>query len=360
MPLTPGVYAPFFSAPTKARPDFAFGSLAGAYVLMLFLSGDAEADAQAERLVQAQRRRFDDQNLMIFTVIRDAEAFARAEEIRPGLRQFHDVEGKIARLFQLEDGQGGTVGHWILLDPMMRVLHRVRLQNGEAMFRVIDRLPPAEAHSGTAMHAPVLIVPRVFEPDLCRRLMDLYDADGGGVSGVMREVNGRTVPVVDNFKRRRDAIVADEELKAVIRSRLSTRLIPVIKRAFMFEATHIERYIVACYSAEEGGYFRAHRDNTTQGTAHRQFACSINLNAEEFEGGDLRFPEFGRQTYRPPTGGAVIFSCALLHEATPVTRGRRYAYLPFFYDAKHAEIRRRNQHLIGQEPEVRQSVSASA
>ena len=64
----------------------------------------------------------------------------------------------------------------------------------------------------------------------------------------------------------------------------------------------------------------------------RKFACSINLNAEEFEGGDLRFPEFGSRTYRPPTGGAVIFSCSLLHEATPVTRGRRYAFLPFFYD----------------------------
>jgi predicted 2-oxoglutarate/Fe(II)-dependent dioxygenase YbiX len=69
------------------------------------------------------------------------------------------------------------------------------------------------------------------------------------------------------------------------------------------------------------------------------FACSINLNAEEFEGGDLRFPEFGSRTYRPPTGGAVIFSCTLLHEATPVTKGTRYAFLPFFYDDAAAKIR---------------------
>lgn len=114
----------------------------------------------------------------------------------------------------------------------------------------------------------------------------------------------------------------------------------------MFEVTHVERYIVACYDAEDGGYFKAHRDNTTRATAHRQFACSINLNAEEFEGGDLRFPEFGPQTYRPPTGGAVIFSCALLHEATPVTRGRRYAYLPFFYDTAHAKIRAENARFL--------------
>ena len=117
-------------------------------------------------------------------------------------------------------------------------------------------------------------------------------------------------------------------------------------KAFRFEVTRIERYIVACYDAEDGGYFRPHRDNLTSGTAHRQFACSINLNAEEFEGGDLRFPEYGARTYRPPTGGAVVFSCSLLHEATPVTRGTRYAFLPFLYDEAGEKIRRQNLHLI--------------
>ena len=82
--------------------------------------------------------------------------------------------------------------------------------------------------------------------------------------------------------------------------------------------------------------FHAHRDSTTQGTAHRRFACSINLNAD-FEGGDLRFAEYGPATYRPPVGGAVVFSCALLHEATKITAGRRYAFLPFFYDEAGAQ-----------------------
>ena len=133
-----------------------------------------------------------------------------------------------------------------------------------------------------------------------------------------------------------------------LRARIETRLLRQIHRAFQFNATRIERYIVACYDAddENGGYFRPHRDNTTSGTAHRKFACSINLNAEEFEGGDLRFPEFGPKTYRPPTGGAVVFSCSLLHEATPVTRGRRYAFLPFFFDEAGEVIRQKNLHTL--------------
>ena len=90
-------------------------------------------------------------------------------------------------------------------------------------------------------------------------------------------------------------------------------------------------------SADDGGVFHPHRDNTTHGTAHRKFACSLNLN-DAFDGGDLRFAEFGPAIYRPPPGGAVVFSCGLMHEALKVTRGRRYAFLPFFYDAAGAEV----------------------
>ena len=108
----------------------------------------------------------------------------------------------------------------------------------------------------------------------------------------------------------------------------------------------MERYIVACYAAERGGHFRAHRDNTTKGTAHRRFAVTINLNADAFQGGELRFPEFGARAYRAPTGGAVVFSCSLLHEVLPVTAGRRFAFLPFLYDEAAARVRLENNRYL--------------
>lgn len=58
---------------------------------------------------------------------------------------------------------------------------------------------------------------------------------------------------------------------------------------------------------------------------------SINLNTEEFEGGELRFPEFGDQRYRPESGTAIVFSSTLLHEAMHVTRGTRYVLLAFLF-----------------------------
>jgi predicted 2-oxoglutarate/Fe(II)-dependent dioxygenase YbiX len=42
-----------------------------------------------------------------------------------------------------------------------------------------------------------------------------------------------------------------------------------------------------------------------------------------------------------------VFSCSLLHEALPVTRGRRYAFLPFLYDEAAARIRQATQQYVG-------------
>ena len=118
---------------------------------------------------------------------------------------------------------------------------------------------------------------------------DTLDLIASRMPGHIRNLGGG---VLDNMKRRRDVNIAEDDFKREIVQRLERSLLPMITRTLQFRATRIERYLVACYDADEGGWFQAHRDNETLGTAHRRFACSINLNAEEFEGGDLRFPEF--------------------------------------------------------------------
>jgi predicted 2-oxoglutarate/Fe(II)-dependent dioxygenase YbiX len=112
---------------------------------------------------------------------------------------------------------------------------------------------------------------------------------------------------------------------------LRTRLFPEIRKAFQYNITRRERYRIGCYEGERGGEAHGHRDNTAPIVAHRRFACSINLNSEEFEGGGLRYPEYGDQQYRPATGEAIVFSSSILHEALHVTAGRRYVLLAFLY-----------------------------
>ena len=48
-------------------------------------------------------------------------------------------------------------------------------------------------------------------------------------------------------------------------------------------------------------------------------------------------PEYGPDLYAPETGGAIVFSCTNLHEATPVTAGTRYALLTFLFGATEAQ-----------------------
>ena len=143
------------------------------------------------------------------------------------------------------------------------------------------------------------------------------------------------------LKRRRDLLIVDPELRRTMREQIVRRLVPPIERFFGFQATRMDRCLVSCYDGATGGYFFRHRDNLNAGAEHRRFAVSINLN-KDYEGCDLVFPEFGRRSYRPPTGGAIVFSCGALHEVTPITRGKRYAFVPFLYGEAEAALRQRN------------------
>ncbi len=329
MPLSLGEPAPFFTAPTPSNPQFAFDSAAGRYVLLLFLPLGAGPKLAALQALAAHQRLFDDAKASAFVILRDPEAARGMRDMR-GLRWMIDVNGQISERY-------GPEPHWLLLDPALCAMVTAPIDAPERLFQLIADLPPPQAHAGVPITAPVLTAPRIFEPELCQALIARHAADGGTFTGVMRDAGDRTQLVMDDLKKRRDLLIDDPDLVAAVQARLERRLYPLIKLALGFTVTRIERFLVSCYDADDGGVFHPHRDNTTQATAYRKFAGSLNLN-DDFEGGDLRFAEFGPATYRPPVGGAVVFSCALMHEALRVTRGRRYAFLPFFYDEDGAGV----------------------
>jgi predicted 2-oxoglutarate/Fe(II)-dependent dioxygenase YbiX len=348
VPLASGDHAPWFrAAALSGSPAYQFDTVAGRHVLLLFIgSAKHEAMRHALAVVARERALFDDETACFFGVTvdpQDAEAGRIVQQL-PGVRFFLDFDRKVSALYGAIDGERYRP-HWLLLDPGLRIVGRFAVDQGEQAITALRERIAGAAESGWA---PVLVVPDVFEPQMCATLIGLYEEQGGEPSGFMREVEGKTVLQVDPaHKQRRDAGIEDEALRRALVARLRRRLSPAVERAFQFRPTRIERYIVACYEAG-AGYFRPHRDNTTAGTAHRKFAVTINLNAGDYDGGDLRFPEYGSRTYRAPTGGAVVFSCSLLHEATPVTRGRRFAFLPFLYDEEGARLREANNPHLGE------------
>ncbi len=195
--------------------------------------------------------------------------------------------------------------------------------------RVLDALPEEEPRE-IGSHPPVLLVPGVFAPELCRRLIRSYEEAERPLAPVVSGQRGQMANVPNpDLKVRRDHFVSEPALTGEIQALFGKRVIPEMMKAFDYKATRFEHMRIGCYDARDSGYFRPHRDNVDP-AGGRRFAMSLNLNAGDYEGGHLRFPEYGAQLYLPATGDALIFSSLLVHEAMPVTAGRRFVLVTFF------------------------------
>ena len=353
VPPAYGEMGRLFTGALDIKPTFSISGIGGRWIVLQFLAGlEHDLLRNAHQTILDSAPLFDDIDACYFGIVTHEKAFSSGPlSVLPGRRYFQDFDEAITSLYGVKVS-GGYMPMTILLDRSLRVVAAEPIRRTPEVLDLMRRCIEEDRPNLHQHTAPVLTVPRIFEPEFCKQLISYYEQDGGGPSGFMRQVGGRTVAVHDpRFKRRRDAAIQDEFLRGQAVARIRRRLLPAIERAFSWRGTRIERYIVACYSADDRGFFNAHRDNTTLATAHRKFAVSINLNAEDFEGGELRFPEFGPRTYKPPTGGATVFGCGLLHEATPVTRGVRYAFLPFLYDDEGAKIREANLHALMPDPQ---------
>ena len=311
--------------------------------------------------ILANQRYFDDARFTFFGLSLDSRGDeGRIHKSMPGIRFVLDANWAMSRLYgsvprDAEPNNAPVSARrvWIVLDPTLRVLLSVPFapdgSDADTLFDYLEQLPPPERFAGLELQAPILFLPNIFEQEFCRHLVGLYEAHGGVESGVWDVVDGKTVTVQDHTrKRRKDYAIQDNpELIRRIQALVVRRIFPEILKVYSFKATRIERYIISCYSAEDQGHFRAHRDITTLATSHRRFAVSINLNSE-FEGGEIGFPEYGPRAYKPPPGGAVVFPCALLHAVSVVTSGCRYALLPFLYDEEAAKICEANRKILAE------------
>ena len=258
-------------------------------------------------------------------------------EVEMPFAMFCDPDGRITARFenwafgatQPDDDRAAALA--FLLDANQRIAEVRRASPEEISTSAIDRLAnrvaaPAETLVSTA---PVLVLPRLFDDAFCQALIDLW------VEGTPFEGTIGTVGDGDEFnrvyhdkKRRLDLRVSDAGLQRQLELMVGQRIAPELEKAFHFSNFFFEEFIVVCYDAAREDHFSPHRDNLSPGTAERRFALTVNLN-DDYDGGGVVFPEFGPDRYRPEAGGVLLFSCSLIHEALPVTKGRRFALLNF-------------------------------
>lgn len=261
------------------------------------------------------------------------------QTISPRMKLWSDPEKKITNAFMEQIGlkdakalKGGKIVA-LLLDANQRLL--------KTMTRTTDSLPsdilgvyakipnPGEGQVRRAT-APVLIIPDLLDPTMSQALISMFktgNAKEGVVGSVMAgsEVNR----VHHDRKKRLDFPIEDPKMHQILQTVIGRRIVPELAKSANFQGFKFDRFLVCRYAADREDRFRTHRDNLSPETADRRFAMTLNLNGDEYEGGELVFPEYGPDRYKPGNGGAVVFSCSLLHEALPVTKGERFALLTF-------------------------------
>lgn len=316
-----------------------FETIAGRYIVLSFYQRARDTVGQATLQALHEHREFADKAAFVCVSSDLAEkADLKLELVFPSLIFLWDLDALVARAYGV-----GSLRVWIVLDPRLRVLEVIPFRpdgsDRQQLFAVLDGLAPPSRMLGFEIQAPFIILPNVFERELCRHLIGIFEQHGGRESGFMLASDTTGVEAHDaSVKRRRDFTITDEALMEQINARITRRIAPMMVSAFQFNPSRVERYLIACYSAEDGGHFASHRDNKAKTTEHRRFAVSIFLN-DDFDGGGLGFPEYGPQQIKAPVGAAVIFSSSLVHCVGKVTRGRRYAFLPFIHDEEAEKIR---------------------
>jgi len=343
--LVRGDSGPDFVLPRQDGTPMRFYGWAGGAPTVLFFFGTIERNEMWDTLVwfSKELNKRVQEKISLFAVNRDTPATNKgvADDRGISFPILSDGEGSVGSSYGTDSNERMTV---FVLGPNLRIIEAHRLSARESSMerilsaiRGIPRLEPTEI----IMQAPVLLVPEVLEKEICKHLIEVWRTQGNVETGVEHSSGGhRGDAIIPGSKHRRDHVVTNEALLRELTSRVGRRLMPEIRKAFSFRATRFEGFKVACYDALTGGFFSTHRDNLSSATAHRRFALTLNLN-EGYEGGYLRFPEYGPHLYRPGTGGAIVFSASLLHEVLEVTTGERFVLLSFLYGEEQARISRR-------------------
>lgn len=331
--LTPGERIPDFGRLDAAGKQCLFHDLHHGQPMVLFLCGRA-ADVTVRADLGALARSGADwgQVTRVALVLgTPAELAPLQQELGPDVRLLSDDGALTQHLI----GAAPAAMTALTLDDNLRILER-RERSGDPMAFVqgvaaLYAARPQPAPRTFHQQAPVLFIPRALDERFCRDLIAHFEETGGTPSGTAYVEGDKALWKPDpDVKMRRDVYIDGGPWLDRVKDALVRRVLPEIQRCFNFQVTQHEVFKLIRYDSG-AGYFHAHRDNESRDTQHRRFAMTINLNTGEYEGGALRFPEFGPDLYVPERGGAAIFSCSLLHEVTPVTRGSRYGLLGFFF-----------------------------
>ncbi len=167
------------------------------------------------------------------------------------------------------------------------------------------------------------VVPNMIDDECIEKLKAYMKVKNHNVG----KVGNRVDP---DQKIRYDIFITDKELL----NYLDIKLMPVIqmhsKELFGKDIMYREAWKLGYYKGTEGGFYIPHRD-TTGLTNYRHVSLVISASdASEYEGGELHFPELGKE-FKLGRGEGILFASDTLHGVKPVTGGERVVLISFTF-----------------------------
>jgi hypothetical protein len=161
---------------------------------------------------------------------------------------------------------------------------------------------PSEPPQRLATVAPVLLLPGVLDGEDCLQLLNQISATDSA-SG--------------------SAPIGEQELAERISKLLLRRIGPEVEKAFSFDDFVFESIMLRWDGAASPSTADRRREIDDPAVQGRPFSLILDLADGAYESGDIMFPEYGPHSYRPGTGGALVFAGTLLRELRAVSAGRR-------------------------------------
>ena len=162
-------------------------------------------------------------------------------------------------------------------------------------------LPEMQAYLVKA-HAPVLWIPDVIEPGLCKEIVSRNNLES--------------------------------PFNSYIDKRLYERVVPEVLKAFYFKPKKRKTPSIEIYSPHNQGPSKLLRVHAQESEITYQYVMMISLNTpdEDYIGGGLCFPEYSLGIYKATLGSAIVYSTFLLQERLPVISGKAIMLMSYFYD----------------------------
>lgn len=272
----------------------------------------------------------------ILVVTRDSISKNRqlADKLDLPFRLLADEPGEVFELYGIDRDEAPFYPASAVFDANGRVVAICESIPPEEQVKIIlaalRDLETQRPRGSLGAHPPVLVLPNAMDPDICTQLIEtwhnpvpLWEGDGKNSIGLNIEKGDVKVRNAA-YGNCTQYVVRDAALSTELDNNVLRRVVPEIEKAFGYSPSKREEYRIACYDVAEGGSLPAHRDNPTAETRHRRFTVSVNLNNDDFEGGELAFREFSDHLYDIDAGTAIVWSCSVLHEVMPIVAGRRF------------------------------------